>query len=165
MAATILDGRALSKTMGEEIEAEVAAFMAQHAAKPTLAVVRAGENPASVSYAGALEKSFAKRGLGFQLHRLPDTAAQAEILALVQKLNADPTVHGIMVQEPLPKGIDEAGSVASFTAAGSSYATHGVPMIPFYIFYSMFGFQRTADGLWAAADQMSRGFLLGGLPR
>jgi pyruvate dehydrogenase E1 component len=61
----------------------------------------------------------------------------------------------------LHEGINEAGSVASFTAAGSSYATHGEPMIPLYIFYSMFGFQRTADGLWAAADQLARGFLLG----
>jgi pyruvate dehydrogenase E1 component len=61
----------------------------------------------------------------------------------------------------LHEGINEAGSVASFTAAGTSYATHGEPMIPFYIFYSMFGFQRTADGLWAAADQMTRGFLVG----
>ena len=61
----------------------------------------------------------------------------------------------------LHEGINEAGSVASFTAAGSSYATHDEPMIPVYIFYSMFGFQRTADGLWAAADQMARGFLLG----
>jgi pyruvate dehydrogenase E1 component len=61
----------------------------------------------------------------------------------------------------LHEGITEAGSVASFTAAGTSYATHGEPMIPMYIFYSMFGFQRTADGLWAAADQMTRGFLLG----
>nr|WP_242624548.1 pyruvate dehydrogenase (acetyl-transferring), homodimeric type [Micromonospora kangleipakensis] len=61
----------------------------------------------------------------------------------------------------LHEGINEAGSVATFTAAGSSYATHGEPMIPMYIFYSMFGFQRTGDGLWAAADQMARGFLLG----
>ncbi|MEH0938709.1 pyruvate dehydrogenase (acetyl-transferring), homodimeric type [Micromonospora psammae] len=61
----------------------------------------------------------------------------------------------------LHEGINEAGSVASFTAAGTSYATHDEPMIPMYIFYSMFGFQRTADGLWAAADQMARGFLLG----
>ncbi|GIF77201.1 pyruvate dehydrogenase (acetyl-transferring), homodimeric type [Asanoa siamensis] len=61
----------------------------------------------------------------------------------------------------LHEGINEAGSVASFTAAGSSYATHGEPMIPLYIFYSMFGFQRTGDGFWAAADQMSRGFVLG----
>ncbi|ASU78013.1 pyruvate dehydrogenase (acetyl-transferring), homodimeric type [Actinopolyspora erythraea] len=61
----------------------------------------------------------------------------------------------------LHEGINEAGSVASFTAAGTSYATHGEPMIPVYIFYSMFGFQRTGDGLWAAGDQMARGFLLG----
>jgi pyruvate dehydrogenase E1 component len=61
----------------------------------------------------------------------------------------------------LHEGINEAGSVASFTAAGTSYATHGEPMIPLYIFYSMFGFQRTADAMWAAADQMARGFLLG----
>jgi pyruvate dehydrogenase E1 component len=58
-------------------------------------------------------------------------------------------------------GINEAGSVAAFTASGSSYATHGEPMVPIYIFYSMFGFQRTGDALWAAADQMCRGFLIG----
>jgi pyruvate dehydrogenase E1 component len=58
-------------------------------------------------------------------------------------------------------GINEAGSVAAFTAVGTSYATHGVPMVPVYIFYSMFGFQRTGDGIWAATDQMARGFLLG----
>ncbi|GAB7047611.1 pyruvate dehydrogenase (acetyl-transferring), homodimeric type [Catenuloplanes indicus] len=61
----------------------------------------------------------------------------------------------------LHEGINEAGSVASFTAAGSSYATHDEPMIPLYIFYSMFGFQRTGDGFWAAADQMTRGFVIG----
>ena len=58
-------------------------------------------------------------------------------------------------------GINEAGSVAAFTAAGSSYSTHGEPMIPIYVFYSMFGFQRTADSIWAAVDQMARGFLIG----
>jgi len=61
----------------------------------------------------------------------------------------------------LHEGITEAGSAASFLAAGSSYATHGEPMIPVYIFYSMFGFQRTGDSFWAAMDQMTRGFLLG----
>ncbi|HEU4544203.1 MAG TPA: pyruvate dehydrogenase (acetyl-transferring), homodimeric type [Jiangellaceae bacterium] len=61
----------------------------------------------------------------------------------------------------LHEGISEAGSVASWTAVGSSGVTHGIPMIPVYIFYSMFGFQRTGDGFWAAADQMARGFVLG----
>jgi pyruvate dehydrogenase E1 component len=59
------------------------------------------------------------------------------------------------------EGITEAGSVGTFHAAGTSYATHGEPMIPLYIFYSMFGFQRTADSIWSAADQRSRGFLIG----
>ncbi|MEN9609028.1 MAG: hypothetical protein RLZZ06_959 [Actinomycetota bacterium] len=58
-------------------------------------------------------------------------------------------------------GINEAGSVASFAAAATSYSTHGQAIIPFYVFYSMFGFQRTADSIWAAADQLSRGFLIG----
>ena len=61
----------------------------------------------------------------------------------------------------LHEGINEAGSASSFTAVGTSYATHDVPMIPVYIFYSMFGFQRTADSFWAAADQMARGFVVG----
>ena len=61
----------------------------------------------------------------------------------------------------LHEGINEAGSVASFTAAGTSYSTHGEAVIPIYIFYSMFGFQRTGDGFWAAMDQMARGFVLG----
>jgi pyruvate dehydrogenase E1 component len=61
----------------------------------------------------------------------------------------------------LHEGITESGAMGSFVAAGTAYATHGTPMIPVYIFYSMFGFQRTGDEMWAAADQMTRGFLLG----
>ncbi|MGZ6746073.1 MAG: transketolase-like TK C-terminal-containing protein, partial [Nocardioides sp.] len=61
----------------------------------------------------------------------------------------------------LHEGISEAGAMASATAAGSAYSTHGEHMIPFYIFYSMFGFQRTGDSIWAMADQLSRGFLIG----
>jgi pyruvate dehydrogenase E1 component len=61
----------------------------------------------------------------------------------------------------LHEGISEAGAMGSAIAAGTSYATHGEPMIPFYIFYSMFGFQRTGDQLWAFGDQLGRGFLIG----
>jgi pyruvate dehydrogenase E1 component len=61
----------------------------------------------------------------------------------------------------LEEGITEAGSMASFVAAGTSYASHGVPMIPFYIYYSMFGFQRIGDLMWLAGDMRSKGFLLG----
>jgi pyruvate dehydrogenase E1 component len=62
----------------------------------------------------------------------------------------------------LEEGITEAGSMASFIAAGSAYATHGINTIPFFIYYSMFGFQRIADFIWASADMRTRGFLLGG---
>ncbi|MFG3660872.1 pyruvate dehydrogenase (acetyl-transferring), homodimeric type [Streptomyces sp. NPDC047706] len=61
----------------------------------------------------------------------------------------------------IDEGITEAGSTAEFTAAATSYATHGEPMIPFYIFYAMFGFQRTGDQFWALADQLGRGFVIG----
>ncbi len=61
----------------------------------------------------------------------------------------------------LHEGINEAGSTACFTAVGTSYSTHDEPMIPLYIFYSMFGFQRTGDSFWAAGDQMTRGFVIG----
>jgi len=58
-------------------------------------------------------------------------------------------------------GINEAGAFAAFTAAGTQYATNGEPLIPVYVFYSMFGFQRTGDAMWAAGDQMARGFIMG----
>ncbi len=61
----------------------------------------------------------------------------------------------------LEEGISEAGAIASWTAAATSYSVHGLAMLPFYIYYSMFGFQRVGDAIWAAADQRSRGFLIG----
>jgi len=61
----------------------------------------------------------------------------------------------------LEEGITEAGAISSWTAAGTSYSVHGLPMLPFYIYYSMFGFQRIGDLIWAAADQRTRGFLIG----
>ena len=61
----------------------------------------------------------------------------------------------------LEEGITEAGSMASFTAAGTAYATWGEPLVPFFIFYSMFGFQRVGDLIWSFGDQRGSGFLLG----
>jgi pyruvate dehydrogenase E1 component len=80
------------------------------------------------------------------------TAVDRELM-----LSYKESTSGVILHE----GINEAGSVASFTAVGSSYSTHDEPMIPMYIFYSMFGFQRTGDGFWAAADQLVRGFVIG----
>jgi pyruvate dehydrogenase E1 component len=62
----------------------------------------------------------------------------------------------------LQEGICEAGAMASFMAAGTAYAIHGVPTIPFYVFYSIFGFQRVGDMIWSCGDMLCRGFLLGG---
>ncbi len=61
----------------------------------------------------------------------------------------------------LEEGINEAGAYCSWLAAGSSYSNHGIQMVPFYIFYSMFGFQRIGDFLWAGGDMQARGFLIG----
>src|SRR5579884_2895085 len=80
------------------------------------------------------------------------TSVDADLMLAYRESQAGQILH---------EGINEAGAVATFTAAGTSYSTHNEPMIPVYIFYSMFGFQRTGDGLWAAGDQMARGFLLG----
>jgi methylenetetrahydrofolate dehydrogenase (NADP+)/methenyltetrahydrofolate cyclohydrolase len=115
MTATILDGRATAKTMQTEISEAVAAFKEETAITPTIAVVRAGEDPGSVWYANAINKTMTARGMEAQLHVLPETASQGELVALVAKLNADPSIHGIMVQEPMPKGIDEAAVKAALS--------------------------------------------------
>ncbi len=80
------------------------------------------------------------------------TSVDAELMLAYKESSEGQILH---------EGINEAGSAASFTAVGTSYATHDEPMIPLYIFYSMFGFQRTGDSFWAAADQMARGFVIG----
>lgn len=107
MTAEILDGRALAKTLRAELNEEVAAFKEEYGVTPTIAVVRAGEDPGSVWYANAIKKTMAGRGMEAQIHVLPETAPQEELVALVTKLSADPSVHGILVQEPMPKGVDE----------------------------------------------------------
>jgi methylenetetrahydrofolate dehydrogenase (NADP+)/methenyltetrahydrofolate cyclohydrolase len=108
MSAIKLSGSELAKSMRQEIEADVQAFVKAHGFAPTAAVVRAGEDPASISYGKTLEKTLGAMGLGFKLYTLPGNASQKEIVELVARLNAESSVHGIMVQEPLPRGIDES---------------------------------------------------------
>jgi len=88
----------------------------------------------------------------YNVHGQNYTPVDADLMLAYQESRQGQILH---------MGINEDGSMAAFTAAGTSYATHGVPMVPVYIFYSMFGFQRSGDSIWAAADQMSRGFMLG----
>jgi methylenetetrahydrofolate dehydrogenase (NADP+)/methenyltetrahydrofolate cyclohydrolase len=115
MTAEILDGRAVAKVIEQEIVAGVAALQAEHGFTPTIAVVRVGEDPASVSYARMIKRSFERANMGFVLHTLPDTATQDKVLALVNWLNVDDGVHGIMVQEPLPRGIDDLAIKATLS--------------------------------------------------
>jgi methylenetetrahydrofolate dehydrogenase (NADP+)/methenyltetrahydrofolate cyclohydrolase len=106
MTAQILDGRAMAKEVRQEVEAGVAEFEEKHGFTPAIAVVRAGTDPASVSYGKMIKKSFEGVGMNFVLHTLPDTATTDDVVDIVAMLNADGDIHGIMVQEPLPKGID-----------------------------------------------------------
>ena len=88
------------------VAGEVPRLTRSTASTPGLAVVLAGNDPASESYVGSKAKATVEAGMRSFDHRLPDTVGQAELLALVHKLNADPAVHGILVQLPLPKQID-----------------------------------------------------------
>jgi methylenetetrahydrofolate dehydrogenase (NADP+)/methenyltetrahydrofolate cyclohydrolase len=105
MTAKILDGRSLSQQMQLEIKKDVAAFTAAWDTTPTLALVRAGDDPASVSYAGMIERTCNKTDIGFGAHTLPVDASEEEVVRLIRRLNDDPGVHGIIVQQPLPEGI------------------------------------------------------------
>lgn len=107
LTARILDGRAMAEEVREEVVEEVAEFEERHGFAPTIAVVRAGEDPASVSYGKMIKRSFENAGMNFILRTLPEPVDQQEIIDVVHMLNADSGVSGIMVQEPLPRGIDD----------------------------------------------------------
>jgi len=106
MSAQLLDGKKVAATIREEIKAEVAALRERGLA-PKLSVILAGDDPASVVYARSKEKSCNNVGIDFELFTLPGTAKEEEVLALVDKLNKDDSVHGIMIELPLPKHIDK----------------------------------------------------------
>ena len=102
----LIDGKALAKRMREEIAADVAALKAEHGVVPGLAVVLVGEDPASVSYVTAKERACAEAGMRSVEVRLPESVAEDKLVAEIARLNADPEVDGVLVQLPLPKGID-----------------------------------------------------------
>lgn len=103
----LIDGRAISAQILSELSARVSALKAR-GVQPGLAFVRVGEDPASKVYVGRKEKASAELGILSQTHVLPEKASEAELLALIGKLNSDARVHGILVQAPLPKQIREA---------------------------------------------------------
>ena len=103
----IIDGKQLAANLREEIRVKTAALKAETGVTPGLAVILVGENPASVSYVTAKEKACAEAGMYSREIRLPATVAESELLQEIARLNADPAIHGILVQLPLPKGFDE----------------------------------------------------------
>jgi methylenetetrahydrofolate dehydrogenase (NADP+)/methenyltetrahydrofolate cyclohydrolase len=106
MTARIIDGKAIAAELRGKVANEVRRLSTQHGLTPGLAVVLAGNNPASQSYVGSKAKVTVETGMRSFDHRLPETVDRAELLALVNKLNADPAVHGILVQLPLPSPLD-----------------------------------------------------------
>jgi methylenetetrahydrofolate dehydrogenase (NADP+) / methenyltetrahydrofolate cyclohydrolase len=107
VTATILDGKTLSEQLRAEIAQETAIFSARTGVTPCLAAVLVGENPASQVYVRNKQKACQKAGIGSQLHQPPAETTTEELLALIDRLNRDQAVHGILVQLPLPKQIDE----------------------------------------------------------
>ena len=105
MGAKIIDGRQLAANLRGEIAAGVAALKGETGVTPGLAVILVGDNPASVSYVTAKEKACTEAGMYSREIRLPAETTEAELVGLVKELNADPAIHGILVQLPVPKHI------------------------------------------------------------
>lgn len=106
MTAERIDGKAIGKALRAEVKEEVAAFVAEYGRAPSLHVVLVGDDPASVVYTRNKEKAAAKAGIEGKLHRLPADTSEDALLAFVAELNATPTIDGILVQLPLPDGLD-----------------------------------------------------------
>lgn len=109
MAATIIDGKAFAA----KLRAEIAAVVATMPRKPGLAVVLVGDDPASAVYVKSKGKQTVEVGMRSFEHRLPADTAQADLIALVERLNADPTIDGILVQLPLPKHLDDLAVISA----------------------------------------------------
>jgi methylenetetrahydrofolate dehydrogenase (NADP+)/methenyltetrahydrofolate cyclohydrolase len=138
MTAQIIDGKALSAKVKAGLKDEVAAIKAKHGRPPGIAVVRVGEDPASKVYVTSKEKTAQELGFGSWHHHLDDKVTQAELMALVQKLNADDAVDGILVQLPLPKhldstavleAIDPSKDVDGFHAVNAGHLFQGRPTL------------------------------------
>lgn len=112
MAAKVIDGKQVAEEIRAEIKLRAAALVAKGIV-PGLGVILVGEDPASLSYVTAKEKACAENGLRSVERRLPAGATEAELLALVEAFNRDPAIHGILVQLPLPKQLDEAKVIAA----------------------------------------------------
>jgi methylenetetrahydrofolate dehydrogenase (NADP+)/methenyltetrahydrofolate cyclohydrolase len=124
MAAKILDGRATAKEIQSETTKEVEAFKEEHGYAPTLALVRAGDDPASVSYARMIKRTATRRGIDFQAHTRPADVSEAEMVELVRELSADPQIHAIIIQKPMPEGMRSSVIVEALSPAKDVDGAH-----------------------------------------
>src|SRR3972149_2322632 len=107
MTAQLIKGAEVAAQIREELKKEIADLKAKHNLVPGLVTVLVGADPASMVYVGQKEKTSKELGIYAEMHDLPAGATQAEVLKLIDKLNKDPKIHGILVQLPLPKQINE----------------------------------------------------------
>jgi methylenetetrahydrofolate dehydrogenase (NADP+) / methenyltetrahydrofolate cyclohydrolase len=126
MTAKILDGKAVAAKVRAEVKEAAARFLAEHGRAPGLAVVLVGDDPASQIYVRNKEKASNEVGMNGVVHRLAAAATETEILALVDRLNRDDTVDGILVQLPLPKGLSEQRILACVSPAKDVDGLHPV---------------------------------------
>ncbi|HEX6859119.1 MAG TPA: bifunctional methylenetetrahydrofolate dehydrogenase/methenyltetrahydrofolate cyclohydrolase FolD [Caulobacteraceae bacterium] len=115
MSAQIIDGKAFAAGLRERVTAEVAALKGEHGVQPGLAVVLVGEDPGSQVYVRNKGQQTEAAGMKSVTHRLPESTTQEALLALVAELNTDPTIHGILVQFPVPAQISQAAIVAAIS--------------------------------------------------
>lgn len=115
MTAGIIDGKAHAERLRADVAAEVAELRARHGLQPGLAVVLVGEDPASQAYVKSKGEHSLAVGMHSVTHRLPADTRQEELIRLVADLNADPLIHGVLVQLPLPKHLDEKAVIAAIS--------------------------------------------------
>lgn len=113
--ARIIDGKAFAAKLREDVAAEVARLKAEHGLTPGLAVVLVGEDPASQVYVRSKGEQTTAAGMHSETHRLPAETSQAELLSLVERLNDDPAIHGVLVQFPVPDHMSQAVIVAAIS--------------------------------------------------
>ncbi|MCX7049331.1 MAG: bifunctional methylenetetrahydrofolate dehydrogenase/methenyltetrahydrofolate cyclohydrolase FolD [Candidatus Sumerlaeota bacterium] len=107
MSAIIMDGKAVAAKVQAEVRSEATAWMEKTGRKPHLSVILVGEDPGSTVYVRNKERTSIELGMSGEVMRMPATSAQAEVAAVIDRLNADEKVHGILLQLPVPKGLDE----------------------------------------------------------
>jgi len=124
MSAKILDGREIAKTAQAKVKDEVSAFQDEYGLPPCLALVRGGDDPASVSYAKMIERTCGRVGIAFQARILPAEVSEEEMVGVVSELNAKKEIHGIIVQKPVPRGINDAAVVEALEPAKDVDGVH-----------------------------------------